>query len=480
MDDVAARAVFEPSGLTRIERDSVGAIEVPEAAYYGVHTLRAVENFPITARAMHPALTGNIVRIKRAAARANAEAGVLAIDVAEAIERACDEVLSGALCDQFIVDQIQGGAGTSANMNANEVIANRALELMGYKKGDYAHVHPNDHVNLGQSTNDVYPTAGRMTAYQLLGKLEASLSWLCEALRVKAREFDDVVKMGRTQLEDAVPVRLGQSFAAYESVLRRDLARIETTRRALCEVNLGGTAIGTALNAAPVYLERVLPILSAQAGIPLTRAKNMIDATQNTDAFTAASGVLKTCALNLSKIANDLRLLSSGPRTGIGEIVLPARQNGSSIMPGKINPVIPEVVNQVAFLVAGNDVTIAMASEAGQLELNAFEPVMFCRLFESIECLAHAADTFEKHCVSGITANREHCLELVRHSAGLVTALCPVLGYVKAAEIAKEALRTGRPIADVVQAYTGLPAGEIEAMLDLRAMTEMPPAHSPA
>lgn len=460
--------------LTRVERDSVGAMNVPAEAYYGVQAQRGRENFPITGRPMHPKLIDNIVRIKKAAALANLEAGKLGEDVAQAIVRACDDILGGALHDQFIVDCIQGGAGTSANMNANEVIANRALELLGCEKGDYARVHPNDHVNLGQSTNDVYPTAGKLTAYMLTEDLLASLSSLCGALAEKGAEFDDVVKMGRTQLEDAVPMRLGQGFRAYESVLRRDMNRIRAAQDALRTVNLGGTAIGTALNAAPVYLHRVLPILSDVTGVRLERAQDMIDGTQNTDAFTAASGALKTCALNLSKICNDLRLLSSGPKTGIGEIVLPARQNGSSIMPGKINPVIPEVVNQVAFKVAGNDLTIAMASEAGQLELNAFEPVMLCCLFESIECLAHAAQTLEKNCIRGITANRERCLDLVRSSAGIITALCPVLGYTRAAAIVKEALSTNRPVYEVVKNSAHLTQQEIDELLNLRQMTETP------
>lgn len=459
---------------TRMERDSVGAMEVPMDAYYGVQSLRAKENFPITGRPMHHALIDNIVRIKKAAAQANAEANALNWKTADAIMMACDEILDGRLRDQFIVDCIQGGAGTSANMNANEVIANRALEIMGFEKGDYVHAHPNDHVNLGQSTNDVYPTAGHMTAYQLLTDLLKSLEALCETLSAKSTEFDDVVKMGRTQLEDAVPVRLGQSFAAYEGVLRRDIGRIAAMQQAMCAVNLGGTAIGTALNADPVYLKRVLPILSEQAGIPLTRSEDMIDATQNTDAFTATSGVLKTAAINLSKIASDLRLLSSGPRTGIGEIILPARQNGSSIMPGKINPVIPEVVNQVAFKVIGNDVSISMASEGGQLELNAFEPVMFHCLFESIEIMTHAIDTFKENCVSGIIADRARCLDLVEHSAGIITALCPVLGYTKAAAIAKEALSTGTSVYDVIKRTVDLSPDEIDAMLDLRAMTVSP------
>ncbi len=463
--------------MMRIEKDSVGSMQVPCEAYYGVQSLRAKENFPITGRAMHKVLIENIVRIKKAAALANLEAGELTKEVASAIADACDDILSGKLQDEFIVDCIQGGAGTSANMNANEVIANRALERMGFEKGDYRHCHPNDHVNLGQSTNDVYPTAGRMSAYQLTGELLLSLKKLRETLKAKSQEFDDVVKMGRTQLEDAVPVRLGQSFQAFESVLARDQHRIESARESMCVINLGGTAIGTALNADPVYLRRVIPILTEISGIPLERARDMIDLTQNTDGFTAVSGVLKTCAINLSKIASDLRLLSSGPRTGIGEIALPARQNGSSIMPGKINPVIPEVVNQTAFKVIGNDVTITMASEGGQLELNAFEPVMLHCLFESIEIMSHAIDTFEANCVSGITVDRARCLDLVQHSAGIITALCPVLGYAQAAAIAKESLSTGVSVYTLVKQKANIAPEEIAAMLDLRTMTENPLLH---
>lgn len=460
--------------ITRIEKDSVGTMEVPATAYYGVQSQRGRENFPITGRTMHPILIDNIVRIKKAAAQANLQAHTLDLTVAQAIMNACDEILAGALRDQFIVDCIQGGAGTSANMNANEVIANRALELLGETKGDYQRVHPNDHVNLGQSTNDVYPTAGKLTVYMLISGLLTSLNKLCDTLHAKAVEFDDVIKMGRTQLEDAVPMRLGQEFAAYEAMLRRDIKRIETARESMAVINLGATAIGTAINASPLYLKYVVPILSEITGIALTRSADMIDGTQNTDCFTYMSGTLKTCALDLSKIANDLRLLSSGPKTGIGEIVLPARQNGSSIMPGKINPVIPEVVNQVTFKVVGNDVTISMASEAGQLELNAFEPVMLCCLFESIETMQHAIDTLEKNCVSGITANRERCLTLVRSSAGIITVLCPVLGYAKAAAIAKESLTTGASVYDIVCRSANLSPEEVNELLDLRAMTEVP------
>lgn len=459
---------------TRVERDSVGAMEVPENAYYGVQSQRAMENFPITGRVMHPVLIDNIVRIKKAAALANCEAGALNQEASDAIVRACDEVLAGNLREHFIVDCIQGGAGTSANMNVNEVIANRALELLGEPKGSYTRVHPNDHVNEGQSTNDVYPTAGKLSVYMLIDPLLASLGRMIEALEKKAEELDDVVKMGRTQLQDAVPVRVGQSFRAYASVIRRDVGRIDHARQEMRVVNLGGTAIGTALNANKVYLQRVLPILSEIVGFELERAEDMIDATQNTDGFSVVSGALKTCAMDLSKISNDLRLLSSGPKTGISEIILPPKQNGSSIMPGKINPVIPEVVNQVAFKVAGNDVTVSMACEAGQLELNAFEPVMLQCLFESVEMLTHAVDTLVVNCIDGIVCNRERCTDLVRHSAGIITALCPVIGYTKAANIAKKSLKTGVSVYNIARTETDLSQEEIDRLLDLRAMTINP------
>ena len=459
---------------TRVERDSVGAMEVPENAYYGVQSQRAMENFPITGRVMHPVLIDNIVRIKKAAALANCEAGALNQEASDAIVRACDEVLAGNLREHFIVECIQGGAGTSANMNVNEVIANRALELLGEPKGSYTRVHPNDHVNEGQSTNDVYPTAGKLSVYMLIDPLLASLGRMIEALEKKAEELDDVVKMGRTQLQDAVPVRVGQSFRAYASVIRRDVGRIDHARQEMRVVNLGGTAIGTALNANKVYLQRVLPILSEIVGFELERAEDMIDATQNTDGFSVVSGALKTCAMDLSKISNDLRLLSSGPKTGISEIILPPKQNGSSIMPGKINPVIPEVVNQVAFKVAGNDVTVSMACEAGQLELNAFEPVMLQCLFESVEMLTHAVDTLVVNCIDGIVCNRERCTDLVRHSAGIITALCPVIGYTKAANIAKKSLKTGVSVYNIARTETDLSQEEIDRLLDLRAMTINP------
>ena len=397
---------------SRLEKDSIGSKEIPESVYYGVQSLRAAENFHITGLSMHPEIINSLAQIKKAAAITNCEVGLLDKKRADAIVQACDEIAGGALHEEFIVDPIQGGAGTSINMNANEVIANRAIEILGGRKGDYSIVHPNDHVNCGQSTNDVIPTAGKMTSLKLLKHARAELTKLQSALEDKAREFDHVIKMGRTQMQDAVPIRLGQEFRAYSVAVRRDVARMERACEEMRELNLGGTAIGTGINADEQYLQRIVPNLAQVSGMEFVQAFDLIDATQNLDPFVAVSGAIKACAVTLSKMANDLRLMSSGPRCGFGEINLPPKQNGSSIMPGKINPVIPEVVNQVAFNIIGNDVTITMAAEAGQLELNAFEPIIFYCLFQSIDTLAYAVNTFVENCVKGITANEERCRQL--------------------------------------------------------------------
>ena len=351
--------------------------------------------------------------------------------------KACDEILEGKFHKDFIVDPIQGGAGTSLNMNANEVIANRAIELLGGQKGDYSIVNPNDHVNCSQSTNDVIPTAGKMTSLRLLKNLKKELRRLYEALSKKADEFDHVIKMGRTQMQDAVPIRLGQEFKAYSVAVMRDINRMDKAMDEMRTLNMGGTAVGTGINADEAYLKRIVPNLVEISGMDFVQAFDLIDATQNLDPFVAVSGAIKACAVTLSKIANDFRLMSSGPRAGFGEINLPAKQNGSSIMPGKVNPVIPEVVNQVAFNVIGNDVTITMAAEAGQLELNAFEPIVFYCMFQSIDTMAYAVQTFVDNCVSGITANETRCRYLVENSVGVITAICPHVGYQKAADIAK-------------------------------------------
>ena len=455
-----------------MEHDSIGALNVPAEAYYGVQSMRAATNFQITHRPLHPVLIDSIVMVKKAAAITNEKSGKLDQQIAQAIIKACDEILDGNLRDQFIVDAIQGGAGTSANMNANEVIANRAIEILGGTKGDYSIVHPNDHVNMSQSTNDVIPTAGKITVLKLLPQTIKELEKLEKAMEEKEAEFDDILKMGRTQLQDAVPMRLGQSFGAFAHVLKRDIKRLKNVMDEMKVLNIGATAIGTAINVAPYYLANISYELSKVAGISLKQADDLIDATQNLDGFVSVSGVLKTCAVDISKISNDLRLMSSGPRTGLSEINLPARQNGSSIMPGKINPVIPEVVSQVAYLIIGHDYTITMAAEAGQLELNAFEPVLFHHLFESIDTLKEAAATLTKHCITGITANKGQCEEYIEKSVGISTALCPYIGYAKSAEIAKKSLKTGISVKELVLEEGLLKEEELKEILKPEKMTQ--------
>ena len=456
----------------RTEKDSIGTKNVPEDVYYGVQSLRAAENFHITGLNMHPEIINSLAYIKKAAAITNCEAGLLDKKIAQAIVKACDEILGGKLHEDFIVDPIQGGAGTSLNMNANEVIANRANEILGGKKGDYSIVNPNDHVNCGQSTNDVIPTAGKMTSLRLLKNLKKELMRLHTALEKKAEEFDGVIKMGRTQLQDAVPIRLGQEFKAYSVAVLRDIRRMDKAMDEMRTLNMGGTAVGTGLNADEAYLRRIVPNLSEISDMELVQAYDLIDSTQNLDPFVAVSGAVKACAVTLSKIANDLRLMSSGPRAGFGEINLPAKQNGSSIMPGKVNPVIPEVVNQVAFNVIGNDVTITMAAEAGQLELIAFEPIIFYCLFQSIDTLGYAVQTFVDNCVTGITANETRCRYFVENSVGIITAICPYVGYQKAAEIAKEAIKTGESVKKLIIEQGILTEEQMDEILDPVQMTE--------
>ncbi len=458
--------------LYRSEHDSVGERAVPKDVYYGVQSLRAAENFPITGLAMHPELINSIAEIKKASAITNYEIGLLEKRVADAIVAACEEIAAGKLHEAFIVDPIQGGAGTSLNMNANEVIANRAIELLGGEKGDYRLVNPNDHVNYGQSTNDVFPSAGKLAVLKLLVRAQIQLERLYQALVEKAEEFDGVIKMGRTQMQDAVPIRLGQEFRAYSEAVRRDIARFERAKDEMRCLNMGGTAIGTGINADEQYLRRIVPNLSKVTGLSLVQAFNLIDATQNLDEFVAVSGAVKTCAVNLSKMSNDLRLMSSGPRCGFGEINLPPRQNGSSIMPGKVNPVIPEVVNQVAFNIIGNDMTVTMAAEAGQLELNAFEPIIFYNLIQSVETLTYAVHTLVDYCIVGITANRERCRDMVEHSVGIITALCPHVGYEKAAEMAKRAIETGAPVRRLILEEGLLDEASLDKILDPYSMTE--------
>lgn len=456
----------------RLESDSIGEMEVPGEAYYGVQALRANENFPITGNSLHPDFIKNMARIKRAAAITNMRAGRLKPEIANAIESACNEVVCGMFASEFIVDGIQGGAGTSANMNMNEVIANRAIEMLCGKKGDYSIVHPNDHVNMAQSTNDVIPTAGKLTVLDLLKKLEKSLKKLDSALYNKADEFDGVIKIGRTQLEDAVPMRLGQSFHAYATMIERDIDRIAKAKKEMYTVNMGATAIGTGINTSEYYFDHIVPTLAKVSGYPLVQADDLFDATENLDGFVRVSSCLKACAVNLSKMCNDLRILASGPKAGFGEITLPAMQNGSSIMPGKVNPVIPEVVSQVAFHIIGHDVTITMAAEAGQMELNAFEPVVFYNLFDSITTLTHAVDTLTGNCIIGITANEERCQKLLDASVGITTALCPYIGYKKAASLAKESLHTGIPVKKLVLKHGLMKEKQLDVVLDPYAMTE--------
>ena len=456
----------------RLESDSIGEMEVPGEAYYGVQALRANENFPITGNSLNPDFIKNMARIKRAAAITNMRAGRLNPEIANAIESACNEVVCGMFASEFIVDGIQGGAGTSANMNMNEVIANRAIEMLCGKKGDYSIVHPNDHVNMAQSTNDVIPTAGKLTVLDLLKKLEKSLKKLDSALYKKADEFDGVIKIGRTQLEDAVPMRLGQSFHAYATMIERDIDRIAKAKKEMYTVNMGATAIGTGINTSEYYFDHIVPTLAKVSGYPLVQADDLFDATENLDGFVRVSSCLKACAVNLSKMCNDLRILASGPKAGFGEITLPAMQNGSSIMPGKVNPVIPEVVSQVAFHIIGHDVTITMAAEAGQMELNAFEPVVFYNLFDSITTLTHAVDTLTDNCIIGITVNEERCQKLLDASVGITTALCPYIGYKKAASLAKESLRTGIPVKKLVLKHGLMKEKQLDIVLDPYAMTE--------
>lgn len=457
---------------TRTEFDSIGSLEIPVDAYYGVQSLRAKNNFHITKKHMHYEFINSLAQIKKTAAITNEHTGLLNYKIANVISIACDEIINGKFHDQFIVDAVQGGAGTSANMNANEVIANRAIELLGCTKGDYTVVHPNDHVNMAQSTNDVIPTAGKLTILKLMPHLLNELEELYSALILKSKEFDHIIKMGRTQLQDAVPMRLGQSFHAYAKVINRDIFRIKEAIKEVEYVNMGGTAIGTAINTSPMYLHHIVENLSLLTGISFKQADDLIDATQNLDCFVSVSNALKTCAVNLSKFSNDLRLLSSGPRTGLHEINLPAKQNGSSIMPGKVNPVIPEVVTQVAYLVIGHDTTITMAAEAGQMELNAFEPVLFYNIFESIETLTGAVNTLTNNCVTGITANEKECRTYVEHSVGISTALCPYIGYKKSAEIAKLSLKTGRTVKEIVLSEKLLSENQLNEILNPVNLTE--------
>jgi len=457
----------------RTEHDLLGEMPVRADVYYGIHTARALENFQITGTAMSrfPELIVALASIKEAAALTNRHLGLLDERRAEAIVKAATEIRNGALHDQFVVDVIQGGAGTSANMNANEVVANRALELLGHQRGDYGFLHPIEHVNMSQSTNDVYPTAVKVALHFLIERLVEAMGRLRQAFTAKAEEFADILKMGRTQLQDAVPMTLGQEFSTFAVMLGEDQERLREASALIGEINLGATAIGTGITAHPDYAAGVCANLSQITGIPLKTAGNLIEATQDCGAFVQLSGVLKRVAVKLSKTCNDLRLLSSGPRAGLGEINLPPRQAGSSIMPGKVNPVIPEVVNQVAFEVIGNDVTVSFAAEAGQLQLNAFEPVIAYSLFKSLTHLRAACDTLGERCIPGITANRKHLRQIVEHSIGIVTALNPYIGYTNATAVAQKALATGRSVYDVVLEMGLLTRERLDAILQPDQLT---------
>nr|WP_245989647.1 aspartate ammonia-lyase [Ureibacillus thermophilus] len=455
----------------RIEKDFLGEKEIPIDAYYGVQTMRATENFPITGYRIHPELIKSLGIVKKAAALANMEVGLLDKTIGEYIVKAADEVIEGKWDDQFIVDPIQGGAGTSINMNANEVIANRALELMGAEKGNYSLISPNSHVNMSQSTNDAFPTATHIAVLSLLNQLIDTTKTMQQVFLNKADEFAGIIKMGRTHLQDAVPILLGQEFEAYARVIARDVERISNTKNNLYEVNMGATAVGTGLNAEPEYIKIVTEHLVKLSGHPLRSAKHLVDATQNTDCYTEVSAALKICMINMSKIANDLRLMASGPRAGLSEIILPARQPGSSIMPGKVNPVMPEVVNQVAFQVIGNDLTISAASEAGQFELNVMEPVLFFNLIQSISIMNNVFKTFTENCLKGIQANEERMKEYVERSIGIITAINPHVGYETAAKLAREAYLTGESIRDLCIKYDVLTEEQLNEILNPYEMT---------
>lgn len=455
----------------RIERDFLGERELPIDAYYGIQTLRATENFPITGYHIHTSLIRAMGVVKKAAAIANRDVGLLPANLAEVIITAATEVEQGVWDDAFIVDPIQGGAGTSINMNANEVIANRALELLGEAKGTYTVISPNTHVNMSQSTNDAFPTAIHIAVLRQIDELLAAMEIMENAMHAKAEQFASVIKMGRTHLQDAVPVRLGQEFEAFARVIRRDILRVSRTKANLYEVNMGATAVGTGLNAFPSYIKKVSDNLKEFTGMPLVSASHLVDATQNTDAYTEVSAALKIAMTNMSKIANDLRLMASGPRAGLAEISLPARQPGSSIMPGKVNPVMPEVVNQVAFQVMGNDQTITLASEAGQFELNVMEPVMVFNLLQSLTIMRNVFTTFTENCLKGITANEGRMKDYVEKSVGIITAVNPHVGYEAAATLAKEAIATGISVRELCIERGILTKEELDVILDPYEMT---------
>ena len=457
----------------RVESDLIGELQVPIDAYYGVQTQRAINNYKISTTHMYdyPEYIIAMAYVKMAAAQANTELGVLPKNIGEAIVAACKEIVGGKLWDQFPVDMMQGGAGTSVNMNANEVIANRALELMGHKKGEYQYCSPNDHVNCAQSTNDAYPTAFRYTFFRMNRHLEAALKELIASFRAKGVEFKDIIKMGRTQLQDAVPMTSGQEFNAFANNLEEEIANLERNAVLLKEINMGGTAIGTGLNAVPGFAELCTKRMTEFTGDTFEKAPDLVEATPDTGAYVSYSAALKRLAVKLSKTCNDLRLMASGPRCGLHEINLPAMAPGSSIMPGKVNPVIPEVTNQVCFKVIGNDTAVCFAAEAGQLQLNVMEPVIAQCILESQTWLINAMNTLRTKCIDGITVNAEHCYEMVKHSIGIVTALNPYIGYKASTKVAKEALESGRSVYDLVLEHGLMTKEKLDEALDPKAMT---------
>lgn len=458
----------------RVESDLLGELQVPAEAYYGVQTQRAINNYKISGKHMcdYPEYVKAIAYVKLAAAEANHELGQLPDDVADAMCRACREIIDGKFHENFVTDMVQGGAGTSVNMNANEVIANRALELMGYEKGDYQHCWPNDHCNCGQSTNDVYPTTIRLTFIEMNKQLVAALERLVASFRKKGEEFKNNIKMGRTQLQDAVPMTSGQEFTAFANTLEEEIGNLNRNVELMLEINMGATAIGTGLNAVPSYAELCTKKLAELTGENFTLGKDLVEATPDTGDYVSYSGALKRLAVKLSKICNDLRLMASGPRCGLHEINLPPMAPGSSIMPGKVNPVIPEVTNQTCFKVIGNDTTVMIAAEAGQLQLNVMEPVITQCIIESQTWLGRAMDTLRERCVDGITVNAEHNAETVRNSIGIVTALNPYIGYKNSTKIAKEALETGASVYDLVLRDKILTKEKLDAILDPKHMLD--------
>ena len=455
----------------RLEHDFLGEKQVPINAYYGVQTMRALENFPITGHRLNPTLIRCLGIVKKAAAMANMEVGELDKTIGEAIVKAADEVIAGKLNDWFVVDPIQGGAGTSINMNANEVIANRALEILGKQKGDYKVISPNSHVNMAQSTNDVFPTTAHLTISTLLNELIVVMKDMQAMLFKKSKEFDKMIKMGRTHLQDAVPIRLGQEFAAYAKVVGRDIERLQHASHHMYAVNMGATAVGTGLNAEPEYIKSVVKYLAEYSSLPITSVDDLVDGTQNCDGYAYVSALLKVCMISMSKICNDLRLMASGPRCGLGELNLPPRQPGSSIMPGKVNPVMAEVINQIAFQVIGGDITVTLGVEAGQFELNVMEPVFVFNVVQSLTMMKNGFRVFTEYLLKDLTANPERMKAYVENSVGIITALNPHVGYETASRLAREAVTSGKPVREIILRDKILTEKEMDIILDPIGMT---------